>query len=166
MQKRIAVVFVSLAALFAVSATARTQSPDPGVMIGTWKTNLAKSTYSPGPKPTVATTRKTETAPGGLFKTTTDGTNAQGQPTHTETVYGLDGKDNPVTGAQAPNTTAAYKRIDSRTFEVTNKVDGKQTTTTRVVISADGKTTTATQTGKNTEGQTVKNVIVADKQSD
>ncbi len=44
------------------------------------------------------------------------------------------------------------------------KVDGKPTVTTRVVVSADGKTMTATQSGTNVEGQTVKNVIVAEKQ--
>jgi hypothetical protein len=63
-----------------------------------------------------------------------------------------------------PNTTAAYKRIDNRTFEVTTKIDGKPTLTTRVAISADGKTMTATQTGKTAEGEAVKNVIVASKQ--
>jgi hypothetical protein len=161
MQKRTAVVFVALAAVLAVSSTARTQSPDP--WIGTWKVNLAKSTYSPGPKPTVAGTVKVEPSAGAL-KTTIDGTNAQGQPTHTETVGTFDSKDNPVTGAQAPNTTTAYKRIDGRTFEAMGKVDGKPTVTTRVVISADGKTMTATQTGKNAQGQSVNNVIVADKQ--
>jgi hypothetical protein len=76
----------------------------------------------------------------------------------------FDGKDNPVKGAPAPNTTAAYKRIDDRTFEVSSKVDGKPTITTRVAISADGKTLTATQSGKTAQGETVKNVIVATKQ--
>ncbi len=37
------VVFVALAALLAASPTARTQSTDP--WMGTWKVNLAKSTY-------------------------------------------------------------------------------------------------------------------------
>src|SRR6266849_9491895 len=57
-QKRIAVVFVALAALLAAGSTAQAQSPDP--WFGTWKVNLAKSTYSPGPKPTVAATVKME----------------------------------------------------------------------------------------------------------
>jgi hypothetical protein len=86
------------------------------------------------------------------------------QPTHTETVGGFDGKDNPVKGAQAPNTTNALKRIDDRTFEVIGKMDGKPTVTTRVAVSADGKTITATQTGMNAQGQRVNNVIVLDKQ--
>jgi hypothetical protein len=160
-QKRSAVVLVALAALLAVSSMARAQSPDP--WIGTWKVNLAKSTYKPGPKPTVAGTVKMEPSAGDL-KTTIDASNPQGQPIHTETVGKFDGKDNPVTGAPAPNTTTAYKRINGRTFEALGKVDGKPTVTTRVVISADGKTLTATQTGKNAQGENVNNVIVADKQ--
>ncbi len=161
MQKRSAVVLVALTALLAVSSMARAQSPDP--WIGTWKVNLAKSTYKPGPKPTVAGTVKMEPSAGDL-KTTIDASNPQGQPIHTETVGKFDGKDNPVTGAPAPNTTTAYKRINGRTFEALGKVDGKPTVTTRVVISADGKTLTATQTGKNAQGENVNNVIVADKQ--
>ena len=162
MQKRIAVVVVMLAAVLVVGSIARTQSSDP--WIGTWKVNLAKSTYSPGPAPTVAGTVKVDASAGGGIKVTIDGTNPEGQPIHSETVGAFDGKDNPVKGAQAPNATTAYKRIDGRSFEATGKVDGKPTVTTRVVVSADGKTMTATQSGKNAQGQAVKNVIVADRQ--
>jgi hypothetical protein len=161
MQKRTTAVVVAVAGLLAVGVTTRAQSPDP--WIGTWKVDLAKSTYSPGPKPTVAAMVKMAPATGG-FTTTVDAGNPQGQPTHTETVGTFDNKDNPVKGAPAPNTTTAYKRIDGRTFEAMQKVDGKATMTTRVLISADGKTLTATQTGKNTEGGVVNNVIVADLQ--
>ena len=161
MQKRIAVVGVILAALLIVGSIGRTQSTDP--WIGTLKVNLEKSIYSPGPKPTVAATLKIEPSAGGI-KTTIDGANPEGQPTHMETVGSFDGKDNPVKGALAPNTTNALKRIDDRTFEVMGKVDGKPTVTTRAVVSADGKTMNATQTGMNAQGQTIKNVIVLDKQ--
>ena len=140
---------------------ARTQSN--AAWIGTWKVNLAKSTYSPGPKPTVAGTVKIEASAGGL-KTTIDGANAQGQPTHTESIAQFDSKDYPVQGAAVPNSTTALKRIAGRSFEATGKVDGKVTVVTRVVISADGKTLTATQTGKNAQGAAVKNVIVAERQ--
>jgi hypothetical protein len=161
MQKRIVGVFVVLVAVLAIAATAQAQASNP--FVGTWKTNLAKSTYSPDPKPTVPGTVKME-AVGDGFKTTIDATDAQGKPTHTETTWKFDGKDNPTKGAAAPNTTAAYKRIDGRSFEVTGKVDGKPTIVTKVVVSADGKTITATQTGKNAQGQTVNNVIVGEKQ--
>ena len=160
-QKRVIAATVALLALCTVSSAAQTKSADPWV--GTWKVDLAKSTFSPGPTPTVAATVTIERS-GTSMKTTIDGADPQGKPTHTETVWTFDGMDNPVKGASMPNTTAAYKRIDDRTFEVTTKVDGKPTTTTRVAVSADGKTMTATQTGKSPQGEAVKNVIVASKQ--
>ena len=151
-----------LATAFAVfSATAQGQATDPWV--GTWKTNLAKSTYSPGPAPKMAGTVRIESTPNGI-KTTIDGADAKGQPTHTESVSTFDGKDTPVDGAPALNTTTALKRIDGRTFEAQGKVGGKPTVTTRVVVAADGKTMTATQTGQNIEGQAIKNVIVLERQ--
>jgi len=137
------------------------QSAEP--WLGTWKINLAKSTYSPGPKPTTAGTIKQESAQGG-FKTTIDGLNAQGKPVHTERSWKFDGKDYPVKGAPAPNTTESYRRIDGRTFEITQKINGKVTTTNRVVTSPDGKTGSATITGTNAQGQTVNNVIFMEKQ--
>ena len=143
------------------STAAYAQAPDP--WIGTWKVNLAKSTFNPGPKPTVAGTIKTEASAGGI-KTTIDGVNAQGQPTRTDTVAKFDGKDNPVEGAPVPNSTTALMRIDGRTFEATGKVDGKVTVVTRVAISADGKTLTATQAGKTAQGAAVNNIIVAGRQ--
>ena len=162
MQKRIPVMSLAVAVLLAVVFTvAQAQSSDP--WIGTWKANLAKSTYSPGPTPTVAPTITMEASAGGL-RITIDGANAQGQPTHTESVAQFDSKDYPVKGAQAPNSTMALKRIDGRSFEGMSKVDGKVTLVTRVVISADGKTLTATQTGTNAEGAAVKNLIVLEKQ--
>jgi len=103
MNKRIRFIVALTAVAFSVlSFPAAAQSADP--WLGTWKVNLAKSTYSPGPKPTTAATVKIEPWQGGM-KTTIDATNAQGQPTHTETIGKFDGKDNPVSGAAAPNTT-------------------------------------------------------------
>jgi hypothetical protein len=162
MRRQFLAVVVSTAALVLMTAAlSHAQSSDP--WIGTWKVNLGKSTYSPGPAPMVAAVVKMEPAPKGL-KTTIDGVNPQGQKTHTETVAAFDGKDYPVTGAPDPTATSSLKRIDSRTFENQAKAGGKQTVTTRVTISPDGKTLTATQTGTNAEGQAVKNVIVAEKQ--
>jgi hypothetical protein len=158
MQKRIAAGIVVLAAAWAVSASAQASDP----WLGTWKVNLAKSTYSPDPKPTVPGVVKIEKMGDG-YMTTIDVTDAQGQKIHTETMWKFDGKDNPTKGAPAPNSTAAYKKVDARTFEVSAKVDGKPTVMTKVAISADGKTMTATQTGTNAQGQKVNNVIVAEK---
>jgi hypothetical protein len=136
------------------------QGVDP--WIGTWKVNVAKSKYDPGPPPN-SSTHKFEVSEGGFVKHTIDTVNAQGQTSHTEVSAKFDGKDYPVRGAQ-PNNTRSFKRIDDRTFEVTNKTDGKVTNTVREVVSRDGKTKTGTQTGKTAQGQPVNNTIVFDKQ--
>jgi hypothetical protein len=161
MHRHTTLVVFALTAVLAVAFTASGQSSDSWT--GTWKVNLAKSKYVPGPAPTNAATVKMEASANGL-KTAIDGVNAQGQTTHTVTNGKFDGKDYPTEGAQAPNSTQALERIDDHTFQTVGKVDGKVTVTTRVVISSDGKTLTATQTGKDAQGQTVANVIVADKQ--
>ena len=151
----------ALIAVVAVAFTVSGQSSDP--WSGTWKVNLAKSKYTPGPPPTHAATVKMEASENGL-KTAIDGVNAQGQATHTVTNGKFDGKDYPTAGAPAPNSTQALNRIDDHSFQTVGKVDGKVTVTTKVAISSDGRTLTATQTGKDAQGRTVDNVIVADKQ--
>lgn len=151
---------VAVAALSTVTTLAQTKPQEP--WLGTWRVNLEKSTMS-GTKPTSPGTVTIEKSGSGT-KTTIEGTSPEGKPMRTETVWMLDGKDNPVKGAPMPNTTAAYKRVDDRTFEVATKIGGTPTLTTRVTISADGKTMTATQTGKTLDGQAVKNLIVAEKQ--
>ena len=159
MQKRIPAMFAALLASCIVSTTGQTQSSDP--WMGTWKVNLEKSTFSPGPKPTTPVTVKMESPAGGI-KITTDGTTPDGKPLHTEVVGAFDGKDNPVKGNDLP-MTAAYKRIDGRTFE-SHDQNRWQADDDQGMGLADGKTMTATVTGKNAEGQTVNNVIVHDKQ--
>ena len=130
--------------------------------MGTWKVNVAKSTYSPGPPPKSAT-HKWEPSGSGGFKHSIDTVDDQGQSTHSEVVAKFDGKDYAVQGGQA-KTTRAYKRIDDRMFEATGKADGKATVTIREALAADGKTKTATISGKNAQGQTVNNAIVFEKQ--
>lgn len=131
------------------------------VFSGNWKLNLAKSKYDPGPPPKGPNTSKIESAPGGL-KFTNDGVNAEGQKTHNEWSGKFDGKDNPVKG-DPTRDTAALKKIDDHTIEVTNKKDGKVTTTTRISFSKDGKTRTQSTTGTNVKGQKVNNAVVYDK---
>ena len=150
MRHSLIISMLAAAALVMLSATPQGQAADP--WIGTWKVNLAKSNYSPGPAPKTAATVTIESAPNGI-RTTIDGADAKGQQTHTESVSAFDGKDTLVDGAPALNTTTALKRIDGRAFEADGKVGGKPTVTTRVVVSADGKTMTATQTGQTSRAK-------------
>ena len=57
----------------------------------------------------------------------------------------LDGKDYPVEGHGVPqNSTSSARRVDERTLEITDKVNGKVTRTERRELSTDLKTLTRT----------------------
>ena len=165
MRTRLAVVCVGLvAALALITMTAMAAE----MLAGTWKLNVAKSKYSPGPAPQNNTV-KFAAIEGGI-QLTADGVDAQGKKTHNEYTAKFDGKDNPtkpmLDGKPNPNAadTVAYKRIDDYTYEVTTKLKGKQLAVARHVISKDGKTRTVTATGVNAQGQKLNDVTVFEKQ--
>ena len=129
--------------------------------IGTWKLNVEKSKYSPGPAPQ-SETMKIE-ASGEGEKATTEGVNAAGTATRTQYTAQYDGKDYPMTGSQNADTVS-LKRIDARTMERTDKKGEKVVATSTRVISEDGKTMTVTTKGTNAQGQASNNVTVWEKQ--
>src|SRR5712692_6577379 len=129
--------------------------------IGTWKLNVAKSKYSPGPAPQ-SQTLKVE-ASGQGEKATTEGVNAAGTPTMTQYTANFDGKDYPFTGSQNLDKVS-LKRIDARTTERTDKKGDKVVGTFTRVVSQDGKTMTVTVKGTNPQGQAVDIVQVWEKQ--
>src|SRR5215470_216728 len=165
MTKRILVLSLVLVAAFTISAAVAYGAD---MFSGTWKLNVAKSKFSPGPGPK-SNMQKIEANDGG-FKLVQDGENAEGKKTHNEYTVKFDGKDYPehpmVDGKANPNgaDTISIKKIDDNTYEATTKKKGQVLTVTKNVISKDGKTRTATATGKNAEGQTVNNVVVWEKQ--
>jgi hypothetical protein len=128
--------------------------------MGTWKLNEAKSKFPPkAPKNTTVVYE----AAGDNVKVTVDGVDGEGKPTHNEWTGKFDGKDYPLTGDRTSNTRS-YTKIDDRTTELTNKKDGKVTTTGRIVISADGKSRTVTVSGTDPSGNPVEFTAVYDKQ--
>ena len=151
-----------LAAVLTISVPVTAQAQD--TWIGTWKLNLAKSKYEPANLAPKSQTIKQEAVAGGGMKSSTDGVDAQGKPTHTEQTTMFDGKPSEVKGAPDANTTRVYRRIDNRTYEYVQSVGGKLTTTVRTAVAADGKTRTVTTTGKDAQGRTVNNVAFYDRQ--
>jgi len=129
--------------------------------LGTWKLNLAKSTYSPGPAPR-SNTAVYEAWEGGI-KGTRDGVDAGGKSTRSEFAARFDGKDYPYKGSAAWETIS-LKRVDDFTYEATLRGKGKAMMMSRSVISKDGKTRTLTQTGTDAKGRPVSNVAVSDRQ--
>jgi hypothetical protein len=128
---------------------------------GTWKLNLQKSQFNPGPPPRSLTS--TLAIMGDTANFTFDGYDSNGESIVPEELsIMLDGKDYPI--ADDPTRdTVAMKKIDDYTMEETDKKNGKVTTITRTVYAKDGKSRTATTTGTNLQGQSVKDVAFFDR---
>lgn len=157
MKPRRVVLFVGVAIL---ALGALTLAAD--VNIGTWKLNVAKSKFSPGPGFKSQTLKIDAWGEDGV-KYVADGVDGAGKPMHWEFEAKYDGKEYPFKGNPDADTIV-YKRIDAYNVEATTKLKGKPTTSTKVVVSKDGKTRTLTQTGKNAQGQDVNNLLVFEKQ--
>src|SRR5262245_9038851 len=135
------------------------KAPDP--MVGIWKVNLSKSTYSPGPAPKSGV-NKFEHGEDGM-KATIEIVDGQGNKIHSEAAVKFDGKDYPITGSPIADAVSV-KRINERETDVVWKKGGKTVMTGNSVISADGQTTTLKQIGTDPQGRNVNNVIVYEKQ--
>ena len=135
------------------------QSTDPRV--GTWRVNVAKSKYNPGPPPK-SHTLKVE-ASGQGEKIASEMVMADGTRIAQQYTASFDGKDYPLTGSPIADMVM-LKRVDAHTTERVDKKGGKTMQTIRRVVSKDGKTMTATIKGTNAQGQTVNNVVVFEKQ--
>jgi len=151
---------LSAAFVTALAGAVFAQATDP--QVGTWKLNVAKSKYSPGPVPKSGTT-KIEAAGAGI-KIIVDQEFADGTMRHWEVTSNYDGKDSPVTGNNPDADMVARTRVNANTVQTIAKKAGKVTTTQTSTVSADGKTRTVTTKGVNAAGQTVNNVAVYEKQ--
>jgi len=130
--------------------------------IGTWNTNLAKSTYSPGPPP--RSQILTIQAEGQGHRLTVETINAEGNPVKLVLVRPHeDGKPYPVMGVAAFDAEA-FKTVNDSTVWIIRTKDGKIVSTVVSVMSADGKSYTDTVTGVNQNGQPFYNVVVREKQ--
>ena len=129
--------------------------------LGTWKLDLAKSTYTPGPAPKSLTLKFKATSGGIQF--TAEGVGADGKPTHSAFLSKFDGKDVPYEGNPDADM-ASPKKVDNNSYNNTWKKGGKPRIATNVKVSEDGKTMTITQTGTNAKLQTINNTAVYNKQ--
>ena len=128
--------------------------------MGTWKLNEAKSKIPAG---FMKNSTVVYEAQGDSVKVTTDGTDKDGKPMHTEWTGKFDGKEYPLTGDSSADSRS-YTQINDHTLALANKKDGKVTTSGRVVISADGKTRTLRLTGTDSSGKKVSSTTLYDKQ--
>ena len=149
--------FLVVAAAVALLA-GQTQNPQ----IGTWKMNIARSTFSSGTGFKSATS-KIEDVNGGA-RHTVDSVYADGTSRRYEYTTRYDGKDAPVVGNSPWGDTTALTRVDANTTRTMYKKNGKVTVIQISIVSSDGKTRTVTTKGTNPMGQAVDNVSVYDRQ--
>ena len=134
------------------------QTPD--AALGTWKLNVAKSKYVPGPAPKEQTL--TYEGAGRGVQVTSQTVSAQGNSVIQYSAT-YDGQDYPVSGGADFDTTS-LKRIDAFTVEGTRQLKGRVVQTFTRTASQDRKTLTITTTGTNARGQNVDNVVIYERQ--
>ena len=115
-------------------------------MNGTWKLSPAR-TLGPAPKEeTIVYSIKP-----GEQGYTMDSIEADGRKGHASWVSKYDGQDHPT--AAGNGATVSLKKLDSNTELVTNKRDGKTTSTYTRVLVDDGKTIMSI--GRNAENKVI-----------
>jgi len=159
---------MALLGLAVVFATALPQTgfaqsnPLHNSLIGTWKLNLAKSTYSPGPPPRGVTLTFQAEGQGGL-RVTLETVDAEGNTTEGGGALPNDGNFHPVAGVPAFDAQAD-KAVNESTGWIIRTKAGKIVQTLIGVVSADGKTDTITSAGVTVDGRQINNVSVYEKQ--
>jgi hypothetical protein len=142
----------------AVTSSVARAADDP--ISGTWKVNLAKSKYDPGPAPKSLTA--TITVENDTENFMSEGVDAAGSATHSMFTAKIGGPDAPVTGIPYADTVSV-KRVTPTHVVVTMKKGGKVTMTVHVVVAADGKSRRVTYSGTNQDGKAVHDVVVYDR---
>ena len=161
MNRRTIIVFGLLSAAFAMAASqvGLTQS---NLLIGTWKLNLDKSKFNPGPPPKSQTLNFE--AAGQDLKNTVETIDAQGQVTPKIVFMHIyDGKPHPTTGIPAFDATT-YTLVDARHVNWVRSKADKAVQTGSNEISSDGRTFTVTTEGTGANGQPISSVSIYEKQ--
>jgi len=153
-----------LSFLVITSATSGPLPAQSNPFVGTWKLNVAKSKFEPGPAPQSQT--RTVVAEGEGAKYSFEGVRADGTPFSYSFTVNYDGKDYPITGTGAPGSadTIAIKRVGTRKAEATLKKGGKEVGKSEAEVSKDGTVSTVKSKGKTPDGKEYSTDSVYDKQ--
>ena len=152
--------FVAGCFLALALSVAHSAPPDDPVL-GTWKLNVEKSKFVPGPG-WQSQTRVYQSTPAGV-SVTWRGVGASGEKMQVSYTYNYDGKDYPMAGSGSYDTLNAM-RIDALTVRSVEKRDGKTVGVAVRSVSPDGKVLTITDEGTNRKGQRFSQVLVFDRQ--
>jgi hypothetical protein len=149
MNARKALFLGSMLALLVPLAMAADAAADSSV--GTWKLNVAKSTFGSGTMPKSETRTYSSTSMG--THVVIEGEDASGTKSKTETLLTYDGQPQKVVG-NADFDSVSTKRIDK--YETTADLlkGGKVVGSLRRLVSKDGKTMTINQKVLKPDGST------------
>ena len=142
-----------VAALFASAFVLAAQSDQNSPFTGTWKLNVAKSKFSPGPAPKSETVTIAPDGKVSVEEVTADDKTVNWSFTESDTAVQIEGME---------NSTVITKR-SGNSVDHTWKM-GSGTETGHGVVSKNGKTMKYTMTGTNAQGQPVHTVLIFEKQ--
>jgi hypothetical protein len=149
-----ALAFMLFSAMFAVGTA---YAADP--IVGSWKLNVAKSTFNPGPAPKSGARVYSESA--GLYTLDQKITGADGKENTLHVQY-RDGQEVKTPGGTVDSTVA--KKMDANTWDFDVKMGGKVVGHVHRVVSPDGKVLTVHNTGQQGNNAAADDTMVFDKQ--
>jgi hypothetical protein len=152
---------VFLGALLTIGSAVIAAGIDADPVVGTWRLNLAKSTFGGGPAFKSQIRTYSQSARGMTLKMKT--VSADGKETTTQTTYRLDGNDYPSMGNPDFDSLSGMQ-IDTNTTEFTLKRSGKPVGKLRRTVSKDGRTLTLNFVITNANGVQLSELTVFDKQ--
>jgi len=152
---------VFLGVLLTIGSAVIAAGTDADPVVGTWKLNLAKSTFGGGPALKSQIRIYSQSAQGTTLKMKS--VSADGKETSTHTTYRVDGKDYPTMGNPDFDSLAGTQ-IDTNTTEFTLKRAGKAVGTIRRTVSKDGQTLTLNFVITNAKGVQLSQLSVFDRQ--
>ena len=158
MARRFLVLFFGFIFALALSVAHAAPADDP--ILGTWKLNVARSKFTPGPG-WRSQLRVYEAAPAGVSVAWT-GIDAGGETMRVSYTYNYDGLDYPMAGSASYDTLNAV-RLDAWTVRSEEKRDGKTVGIAVRKVSPDGKVLTITDEGTNRKGQAFSQLLVFDR---
>jgi hypothetical protein len=131
-------------------------------LVGTWKLNLSKSKFTPGPAPKEET--RVYDSQGEGVNVTVRTIEADGHTTTVHISANYDGKDYPVTGSSDYDVITKLNKISERISEAILMHGPRIIATARREVSPDGKMMTITYKTPLDENHPINNQAVYDKQ--
>lgn len=153
--------YVAIVLLAALASTPLFAGDNPA--LGTWKLNLEKSKFTGAPAPKELT--RTLAADGDSVKYTFAGTAADGSALAYSFTVKYDGNEYSVEGNPPGGfDKVAFKKVNDRTYTVTQKRAGKEVGSGKATVSKDGKTTSVVLKYTDASGKSVSTTTLYDKQ--